>query len=451
MPGKVYSLRSSANATRVEYSLRSTTAERVQEKTRRRLAADNRADGAGAAAVPDVDLIDLMDYTDADADAYQGADADADQGADADADQSADADQGVDMDADQSADADADADQGADADADQGADADADADADQGADTDADLDRLLENMRAVRKYGTFIPPHATDIVRGTEGGGLSCEICFGTMAAGSLMMASSCGMPTMCPECAVLMLESSVDAPRCVSCSNRHIIHPSRFARVIPAADFRRQRERLRDLSSGRVEGWEATASCMNPGCGRSGITLCMNSPSYSCHFCDAAPRDGWCVFCGAEYTSGHSCAPGLTSTGIDVATVLALIEVGKHPIVHPCPKCPQVVTSKEDMFQCNHITCATCGFQFCGVCGTEWLSGEHWGHNTTTCFVSRAHQDTNGLDFCGSMSAVDNEFAKANIVASYARITGEDIPHSLLPVVDVIQQYRNRGVTHVR
>lgn len=315
---------------------------------------------------------------------------------------------------------------------------------------------MLMSLRLLRKYGTFMPPHGEeDIVKPTDARERrTCMVCFDEIPSGelALRMPAPCALKCLCQGCVVSttqMAAAKASAPACEFCSQGgrkrpHPIPASRLACVLPDRIFRDVRTRLASSRQGRVEGWEATATCMNPSCGRSGLSLFMNSPSYSCPICNTAPREGWCAFCCAEYGPGHRCCREIPR--ISGAEVLRLIEQEGLPVVHPCPTCLHL-TIKEDADQCNHITCWSClGDGYCGVCGEEWQRN---GHNTFSCYVSRAYMEAVDEDIAGSMSPLDNAFAKTNIVAAYARLAGEEVPESLRPTLAAIERHlRDGGVT---
>lgn len=318
---------------------------------------------------------------------------------------------------------------------------------------------MLKRLRLLRRHGTFLPPHdVEDVVKDTDARERrTCMVCFEEIPSGglALRMPAPCALRCLCQGCAVEAAQfaaANASAPACDYCrqggrKRPHPIPASRLACVLPAQTFRDVRARLASSRQGRVEGWEATAACMNPACGRSGLSLFMNSPAYSCHICNVAPREGWCAFCGVEYGPGHRCSR--EAPRISGAEVLRLIEEEGLPVVHPCPTCLHL-TIKENAFQCNHITCWSClGEGYCGVCGEAWRRN---GHNTVSCYVSRAHMEAAGDDFAGSMSPLTNAFAKTNVVAAYARLAGEEVPARLRPTLDVIERHlREGGVTRPR
>lgn len=319
--------------------------------------------------------------------------------------------------------------------------------------TSGDDTEMLKRLRLLRRYGTFLPPHEVDdVVKDTDARERrTCMACFEEIPSGglALRMPAPCALKCLCQGCAVETTQiaaAHASAPACDFCTQGgrkrpHPIPASRLACVLPARTFHDARARLASSRQGRVEGWEATAACMNPACGRSGLSLFMNSPTYSCHFCNAAPRDGWCAFCGDEYGPGHRCSREIPR--ISGAEVLRLIEEEGLPVVHPCPACLHL-TIKESALQCNHITCWSClGEGYCGVCGEEWRRN---GHNTVSCYVSRAYMEAADVDFAGSMSPLTNAFAKTSVVAAYARLAGEEVPARLRPTLDAIERHLHAG-----
>ncbi|MFB6198270.1 MAG: hypothetical protein ABEI52_08405 [Halobacteriaceae archaeon] len=310
---------------------------------------------------------------------------------------------------------------------------------------------MIQRLRSMRRHDTFMPPHPTEDFGLREEGGsegsdsaIDCVICAETVPAGrlALRMRPPCLSSCVCRDCAGAMAtiaERDAVVPACACpLDRRHIIPAARLARVLPAARFVALRTRMASLQQGRAPGWEATGTCMHPPCGRAGLPLHMNSPSYSCHVCFKAPPLGWCAFCGVEYTPGHRCASDADDASrISVAQVLCLIEEQRLPVVHPCPTCRQL-TIKEDAAQCNHMTFAACRYEFCGVCGSPWNRGNP-PHNTYTCYVARAFMRVASVWWAGTMDVLHNEFSKANVVAAYARVTGEPVPERFRPITDQI------------
>jgi len=328
---------------------------------------------------------------------------------------------------------------------------DSDSGSESGGDDEQREREMLRRLRSMNQHGTFLPPREHDDFVKPDAVDRRCQMCWDDVPVGAiaLRMPPPCRLKCVCRECIARLAADSTDALQCTFCTDGASIRPhpipaAILASVLPERDFVSLRKKLAMLRNGRMEGWEATATCMNPACARPGLPLFMNSPSFSCNFCDAAPRYGWCAFCGVDYDPGHVCRR--TPPSVTVAEVLHLIEVERMPVVHPCPNCMHL-TVKEYEEQCNHITCSTCkGVGFCGVCGEEWLRN---GHNTVSCHVSRAFVRGSSEQYAGGMNVLENEYAKASIVAAYARVSGEEVPERLRPVLDVIRRTREeRGVT---
>lgn len=324
---------------------------------------------------------------------------------------------------------------------------------------DAEEERYVSRKRELVRFSTFMPPSASDVVSSNN---TVCAVCHDDIRLDELVATGNgthgslrddglpCVFGPQCRECTELMLDSSVKActaPTCTYCREHHVLPSSLFARVVHADAFVRARKTLVNVKQGRLPGWEATVTCPNSACGRAGVLLCMNSPSFSCSFCHAAPRDGWCCFCMRPYDSSHCCSEKDDERGgpsVTVADILGLIEQEHRPYVAPCPRCLEIV-EKQNEYQCNHMTCNNCRTEYCGMCGkSPWFP-----NHAVFCRVAKAHFKRHG-DAAADVDTISGPMyllarsspsMKASVVNAYARVLREELPAALVPLIHEIEE----------
>lgn len=234
-------------------------------------------------------------------------------------------------------------------------------------DKEAFLQKIgLSEVQSHQPQGTHQNP-----VKGRQ----ECTVCY-TNVVGKNLLALPCNH-YFCKKCWENHINASLqNAKTLITCMEPGCKCPLMLTDIRQICGASTALELQKRLAASSVQASTVLKRCINPKCE---LSLGVENISY-CNIATCKCGTRMCWLCGRE---AHAPLPCIH---VDKWQEIAKDNISDFRIretTKPCPKCRVRI---EKNGGCNHMTCKTCGYEFCWRCGVEWSThtGDPYECNST-------------------------------------------------------------------
>ena len=218
---------------------------------------------------------------------------------------------------------------------------------------------------------------------------ISCVVCLNSKPIGKTLLHCEALQKTWCEDCTTDYLWIKI-------MENEFVFHCHQCKELIPLEnvenflmDDSKQHPKKQQLMSklsfeiykSQLERWGFNIFyCPIPNC--NGTFTFTNQTLEEISFTDCSTcKKRICLHCKEEYHHDFTCAQRQQWLKLNDEEAKKTAEY-KEKNVKQCPTCKIEI---EKAYGCDHVTCASCKFEFCFICGKQYKEGhlrEHWVRN---------------------------------------------------------------------